>query len=143
MLAQVTLTHWERKKISLFIVCLQYSSVQMSDIGASLPDSHHPVQGRSHPSSQATPATVQSQVECVYENGSGVRSRPISNVSSGDVVPLHGHSANHAVTPHRTVEEEVSPLVYASLNHHVTTRPHTRPIKVNEESTEYAAIRLS
>lgn len=132
-----------KSKIVLFVVCLQYASVQMSDMGTSLPDSHHPVQRKSRPSSQPTPATAQSQVECVYENGSGMRSRPISDVSSGDVVPLHRHSANHAVAQHRTAEEEVSPLVYASLNHQVATRSHTRPLMVKEESTEYAAIRLS
>ncbi|KAG5262042.1 hypothetical protein AALO_G00291510 [Alosa alosa] len=120
----------------------QYDSVQMSDIGASLPDSSRHVQAKPRPCPHPTPADAQRQGDCVYENGHGRGSRPTSNVSS-DVVAPQRYLTNHIVTQPRMVEEEANPLVYASLNHQVKTRSHTRPIKATEESTEYAAIRIS
>ncbi|XP_041936235.1 B- and T-lymphocyte attenuator-like isoform X2 [Alosa sapidissima] len=121
----------------------QYDSVQMSDIGASLPDSSRHAQAKPRPRPHPTPADAQRQGDCVYENGHGRGSRPTSNVSSGDVVAPQRYLTNHVVTQPRMVEEEANPLVYASLNHQVKTRSHTRPIKATEESTEYAAIRIS
>ncbi|XP_076159550.1 B- and T-lymphocyte attenuator isoform X2 [Alosa pseudoharengus] len=121
----------------------QYDSVQMSDIGASLPDSSRHVQAKPRPRPYPTPADAQRQGDCVYENGHGRGSQPTSNVSSGDVVAPQRYLTNHVVTQPRMVEEEANPLVYASLNHQVKTRSHTRPIKATEESTEYAAIRIS
>ncbi|XP_062384406.1 B- and T-lymphocyte attenuator-like isoform X2 [Sardina pilchardus] len=121
----------------------QYDSVQMSDIGASLPGSSHHAQPKPRPRSHPTPVDAQRQGDGVYENGHGRGSQPTSNVSSGDVVAPQRYLTNHVVAQPRMLEEEANPLVYASLNHQVKPRPHTRPIQAPEESTEYAAIRIS
>ncbi|XP_051799522.1 B- and T-lymphocyte attenuator-like [Acanthochromis polyacanthus] len=71
------------------------------------------------------------------------RKRPTEPPSARDGAQVCGQESEDRDRQRNTAEEEISSVVYASLNHQLPPRPAPRTRRLVDESSEYAAIRVA
>ncbi|XP_028836919.1 B- and T-lymphocyte attenuator isoform X2 [Denticeps clupeoides] len=126
----------------------EIARLQMSNLVSATPDlhGHHTSRQNSELSKSSVPPPS------IYENAPQRRTSQTNRVSGGGGLPPNRHSGKRVAAPSGetehydnkcNLEEDSSPLVYASLNHQATPRGHAQPAQASEDFSEYAAIRVS
>uniref|UniRef100_A0AAY4B6D7 Ig-like domain-containing protein n=1 Tax=Denticeps clupeoides TaxID=299321 RepID=A0AAY4B6D7_9TELE len=130
------------------VILVIIARLQMSNLVSATPDlhGHHTSRQNSELSKSSVPPPS------IYENAPQRRTSQTNRVSGGGGLPPNRHSGKRVAAPSGetehydnkcNLEEDSSPLVYASLNHQATPRGHAQPAQASEDFSEYAAIRVS